>query len=791
MYEAFYNLGNDPFRLLPDPGICFPHRSCARAWAYLRYALKRGEGIVVVTGPPGSGKTTLADRLLTELNPARIVSVRLIANDLNAADLLRKLAYAFGLPAEGMDRAMLAHRIERYLIELEHAGRRALVVIDEAQTLSHQSLEVMRVLTDLQSRSRPVLQLILLGQEELEGVMGAPGMEQFQHRVIASCRLQTMDLAETKAYLEYRLAYADWRGDPSINGPAVMAIHRHSKGLPRHVNKICSRLLLHGCTEERHALNERDVAAVVKDLREELLAPLGSDATAGEPLSSGVFDSVYELALSPASRPAAAQDARVRDAAADLSPPPVPAADARAAAMAVPDVDPAPPVARRIHRARWHGPHDPRQALRPLLAALRTGRQWWHATAPRALPRLRRALAGLHRVMRTQWQDAVFRVRTGLHRLAPLAAVPRAAVRRLDAQGRMLAAGVGAVLLVGLGWLVTGAGGEGRVDPAGASIAAAPPVVPLPAEAAQRSATSVAVEVPAGPSGDVQAAEAADDGRAAEGDTLSPAGGAVTQRPSSPAPTTERAAPDTVVAELATVDMPPGPVADNGSPGAVSGAPEPDTPMLEGVPAEPLAFVAALPATAAGGAPVADPLPAGETAAEVVANHSDTPAIAAPAAAEPVEASVSEEVAQLVALGDEALAQDRLLLPEADSAYTYYRRALAIDEDDQAARSGMARIVDRYAFLADRSLRNADLEKADRYVVRALRVDPHDAEVLKLRDRIDEAEAEAAAMAAAREARMAADIPHPEPVAEPKKQKLSSFERLMRNVDGHFFNAGR
>jgi type II secretory pathway predicted ATPase ExeA len=305
MYEAFYKLSSDPFRLLPDPEICFPHRSCSKAWAYLRYALKRGEGIVVVTGPPGSGKTTLAERLLNELNPAKTVSVRLIANDLNPTDLLRKLAYSFGLPAEGMDRAMLAHRIERYLIELEHGNRQALVLIDEAQTLSHQSLEAMRLLTDLQSRSRPVLQLFLLGQEGLEDVMCAPGMVQFQQRVIASCRLEMMDLAETKAYIEYRLAFAEWQGDPSINGPAVMAVYRFSQGLPRHVNKICSRLLLHGCTEEKHSLKQRDVLTVVQDLREELLASVDEEAEVAAEIEGTAFGSVGELALVPALAPEA------------------------------------------------------------------------------------------------------------------------------------------------------------------------------------------------------------------------------------------------------------------------------------------------------------------------------------------------------------------------------------------------------------------------------------------------------------------------------------------------------
>lgn len=298
MYENFYHLSSDPFRLLPDSEICFPHRSGSRAWVYLRYALKRAEGIAVVIGSPGSGKTTLALRLLGEHNPAQVISVHLVANGLSPTDLLRKLAYALGLPVEGKDRVMLSLLIERHLVELQHTQRRVLVIIDEAQTLSHQALEAMRLLTDLQSQTRPMLQLVLFGQEELEGVMSVPAMEQFQHRVIASCRLQPMDLTETKAYLEYRLSAVNWRGDPSINGPAVMAIYRHSHGVPRHVNKICSRLMLHGSSDNRHALNEHDVMVVVRELRSELLAPLAHDATE-QAATFKALRSVDELALVP------------------------------------------------------------------------------------------------------------------------------------------------------------------------------------------------------------------------------------------------------------------------------------------------------------------------------------------------------------------------------------------------------------------------------------------------------------------------------------------------------------
>ena len=285
MYEKYYGLSHDPFRLLPDAGVCYPHRSNAAAWAYIRYALKRGEGIVVVTGAPGSGKTTLAHKLLEEVDKEKVFAVSLVADDLSPTDLLLKIGYTMGLPVEGKDRAMMTLMIERHLVEMKESERRVLLVIDEAQSLSHQALETARRLSDLQSNATSMFQLFLFGQEQLETALTAPSMEQFQHRVIARCQLEPMTAQETKAYLRYRLSAANWKGNPSFNGQAVMAIHHFSGGLPRHVNKICSRLLLHAASEEKNALDENDVKVVVHDLRFEKLGPErpGAAATQSPP----------------------------------------------------------------------------------------------------------------------------------------------------------------------------------------------------------------------------------------------------------------------------------------------------------------------------------------------------------------------------------------------------------------------------------------------------------------------------------------------------------------------------
>jgi type II secretory pathway predicted ATPase ExeA len=280
MFEAFYNLSDNPFRLTPDPKFCFRHPSHDRAYAYLQYALRLGEGFIMVTGRPGIGKTTLVQVFMGELELTKVVAARVASANAEATDLMRVVAYAYGIDVEGLDKPTILVRLKQFFIEQTQSGKRVLLIIDEAQGLPYPALEELRLLADLQMGSRPLLQLFLVGQEKLRDLMQEPAMEQFQQRVIGVCHLEPLCLADTRDYMEHRLRTADWKGDPELTGDALLAIYQFSKGVPRHINKICTRLLLDGFMEKKHELNRIDVLEVAEALRAERLAPLGGDQAA-------------------------------------------------------------------------------------------------------------------------------------------------------------------------------------------------------------------------------------------------------------------------------------------------------------------------------------------------------------------------------------------------------------------------------------------------------------------------------------------------------------------------------
>ncbi len=271
MYESFYRLSGKPFQLSPDPEFFFGSRGHRRAMAYLEYGLHQAEGFIVVTGEVGAGKTTLVQQLLRRLPANNVVPVQIVTTQLEAEDLVRIVASSFGVPADDTaDKSTLLIRLEQYLRKLQGEGKRALLIVDEAQNLGARAIEELRMLSNFQLGTKATLQSFLLGQPELRDLMQRPEMRQLKQRIIAAYHLGPLDRPETQQYIEYRLAHVGWKGDPSFEPAAFDRIFTLTYGIPRRINTLVDRLLLAGYLGEKHALAESDVVEVAAELKMEL-----------------------------------------------------------------------------------------------------------------------------------------------------------------------------------------------------------------------------------------------------------------------------------------------------------------------------------------------------------------------------------------------------------------------------------------------------------------------------------------------------------------------------------------
>jgi putative secretion ATPase (PEP-CTERM system associated) len=293
MYGPFYGFRVKPFQLKPDPNFFFGSKGHKRAMAYLEYGLSQREGFIVITGEVGAGKTTLVRNLFRNLEAEKILAAQVVNTDLESADTLRLVAAAFGLPHENSDKASLLIRLEQFFRQCDQQGKRALLVVDEAQNLSRRTVEELRMLSNFQTDDRSLLQTFLLGQPEFRKTLLSSDMLQLRQRVIATYHLGPMDLPETRSYIEHRLKTVGWCGDPSFEDDAFEAIHNHAAGIPRRINALCDRLLLMGCLEKLHNFGSAEVCEVIRDIQQEFEIPITAGTSA-----SGDLGSVREEPLS-------------------------------------------------------------------------------------------------------------------------------------------------------------------------------------------------------------------------------------------------------------------------------------------------------------------------------------------------------------------------------------------------------------------------------------------------------------------------------------------------------------
>ncbi len=315
MYEQFYGLGARAFQLTPDPQFYFESASHKRALSYLGYGLNQGEGFIVITGEVGAGKSTLVAHLMERVDPAALTVAQIVTTALDGTGLVHMVAEAFGLMADGLDKAGLLAAIERFLQDEARAGRRALLIVDECQNLDLAGLEELRMLSNFQLGSHPLLQSLLLGQPEFRRTLAHhPALEQLRQRIIASHHLEGLNAGEIAHYVRHRLAQVGWDGgNPALARDLMPAIFRTTGGIPRRVNQVMNRLLLLGAIEERRELTCAMLDAVI--------AEMNADQTRGaapqpSPLS---IEPEAPLAVAPAAAPEAAPSAALGEMSALLA----------------------------------------------------------------------------------------------------------------------------------------------------------------------------------------------------------------------------------------------------------------------------------------------------------------------------------------------------------------------------------------------------------------------------------------------------------------------------------------
>lgn len=265
MYTAFYGLREKPFALSPDPRFLYLAGSHREALAHLLYGIEQGEGFISITGEVGTGKTTLCRTMLERLDGDTEVAF-LFNPSRTALELLQSICAELGLPAEGLARRTLMHQLNGFLLEQKRRGRRVLLIIDEAQTLSENTLEQVRLLSNLETSRDKLIQILLLGQPELDRKLDERGLRQLRQRISVRWTLAPLGPQETRAYVRHRLAVAAGEPKDLFSEAALREVHRRSGGVPRLVNQLCDRALLAGYAARAAQIGPGLVRAAAREI---------------------------------------------------------------------------------------------------------------------------------------------------------------------------------------------------------------------------------------------------------------------------------------------------------------------------------------------------------------------------------------------------------------------------------------------------------------------------------------------------------------------------------------------
>jgi type II secretory pathway predicted ATPase ExeA len=282
MYKTFFNLSRDPFELTPDPHCFVPTKRHDEALASLYYGVRRRKGMVVVTGEVGTGKTLLLRCLLRLLEQSKDVAYAYLFNStLNPTEFLQYTVADFGLPASGKNKCELLTDLSKFLIERGSKQLTTVLIVDEAHQLGDDTLEEIRMLSNLETTTEKLLQIMLVGQPELDEKLDSVGLRQLKQRIALRTHLGALSPEETRTYIDRRLriAGADPAAPPLFSAHAVAKVHRFSQGLPRLINTICENALITAYARRLSTVNAEIIEEVARDFRLDLPTPNADPGT--------------------------------------------------------------------------------------------------------------------------------------------------------------------------------------------------------------------------------------------------------------------------------------------------------------------------------------------------------------------------------------------------------------------------------------------------------------------------------------------------------------------------------
>ena len=275
MYKEFFGLRANPFNVNPDPRYLFLTRHTEEALACLTYGIQSRKGFVLLTGEVGTGKTTLINKLLEWLRLQQVATAFIFNSRMNVPQFLDYMMADFGIPCDSRAKSQILLRLYNWLLDRYRAGETAVLIVDEAQSLSDEVLEEIRLLTNLETFTEKLLQIVLVGQPELEQKLKQPQLRQLRQRLTLRAKTHPLTLDETKAYVQQRLRIAGSNGQQIFEPESLAAIHRYALGIPRVINLLCEHCLVSAFVDQQKVIGPAAVDGVARDF------DLGDNTTSG------------------------------------------------------------------------------------------------------------------------------------------------------------------------------------------------------------------------------------------------------------------------------------------------------------------------------------------------------------------------------------------------------------------------------------------------------------------------------------------------------------------------------